>query len=297
MVSKNEAQILQKLAKWEQQAGELPGLAGLYRELLVIQSKAKKELIASRQSPFDSIISQTTINERLAQGSPLLSFSDLSLDWERVKAVFEDVGKVVAKYSPDLSGEIESLKKITSVSPLLQRVVKEWFQGSSLDSIAQANGVDTELLSFVVQTTLKVYLSLYSEALQPKVSQELWLRQYCPICGGKPDFAYLDKERGARWLLCSRCDAEWLFLRLACPYCGSQNQDTLAYFTDDEGLYRLYVCEQCRTYIKAIDLRHTEAEVLLPLERVLTLDMDSQGQEKGYRPGHWGSKQSGYASV
>jgi len=71
-----------------------------------------------------------------------------------------------------------------------------------------------------------------------------------------------------------------------CPYCGTKDQNALAYFADDEGLYRLYVCEQCHTYIKAIDLRHTESEVLLRLERVMTLDLDRQGQEKGYQPGY-----------
>ena len=35
----------------------------------------------------------------------------------------------------------------------------------------------------------------------------------------------------------------------------------------------------------AIDLRRTESQVLLPLERVMTLDMDREGQEKGYKPG------------
>ena len=89
-------------------------------------------------------------------------------------------------------------------------------------------------------------------------------------------------------MLCSRCDAEWLFLRLECPYCGTQNQEALAHFTYEEEphLYRLYVCEECHTYIKAIDLRCTDAEVLLPLERVMTLDMDKQGQEKGYHAGY-----------
>ena len=57
--------------------------------------------------------------------------------------------------------------------------------------------------------------------------------------------------------MCSKCAAEWLFQRLECPYCGTQDQNTLAYFTDDKGLYRLYICEHCRHYLKAIDLRQT----------------------------------------
>jgi formate dehydrogenase maturation protein FdhE len=50
-------------------------------------------------------------------------------------------------------------------------------------------------------------------------------------------------------------------------------------------LYRLYICEECHGYIKGIDLRVKGEEALLPLERVLTLDLDIRGQEKGYEPG------------
>ncbi len=153
--------------------------------------------------------------------------------------------------------------------------------------MATAEGVDCELLGSVIAATLKPFLSAYARLLLPEMNQELWRRRYCPICGGRPNFAYLDKERGARWLVCSRCDAEWLFVRLECPYCGTQNQAALAYFTDEEEscLYRLYVCGECRTYIKAIDLRRTGSEILLPFERVITLDMDRQAQEAGYKPG------------
>lgn len=104
------------------------------------------------------------------------------------------------------------------------------------------------------------------------------------ICGGSTDFAFLDRENGARWLLCARCDTEWRFQRLQCPYCGTQDQNALSYFTAEEGLYRLYVCEQCKRYLKAVDLRQAKAEVLPPLERLYTLDLDRQAQEHGYRP-------------
>ena len=116
------------------------------------------------------------------------------------------------------------------------------------------------------------------------VDQENWRRGFCPVCGGNPDIAFLDTERGARWLVCSRCDAEWVFQRLQCPYCGCTDQNALAYFTDDKGSYRLYVCEQCKHYLKAIDLRQAEEGVLMPLERLFTLDIDRQAQEDGYSP-------------
>ena len=113
---------------------------------------------------------------------------------------------------------------------------------------------------------------------------ESWRRGYCPICGGSPDFSFLEKEEGARWLMCSRCDTQWLFQRLECPYCGTQDQTALAYFTDDKGLYRLYVCDKCKGYLKTVDLRQAESGINIDLERLLTSDIDIQAQESGYRP-------------
>lgn len=107
-------------------------------------------------------------------------------------------------------------------------------------------------------------------------------RRYCPICGGKADFAFLESEMGTRWLCFPRCDAQWVLQRLECRYGATQNQDSLACLTDDEGLYRLYVCEECRRCIKAIDLRCTESDVSLFVECIIKPDIDKQAQEAGY---------------
>jgi FdhE protein len=276
---------LERLREWEQREGQLPGFIKLYRELLNIQSEAKSRITITKPS-----LVKSSVPKRLCYGIPLLSLKDFSPDWNEVRRVFEQIVLWVAKNSEDLSsGEIESLRNIAYNSSVLKKGVRAWYQTHSLTPIARAQGIDVELLSSVVGAALKPVLFAYARLLLPEMDQELWRRGYCPICGGNPDFAFLDKERGARWLLCDRCDTEWLFQRLECPYCGNQNQAALSYFTDDEGVYRLYVCERCRKYIKTIDLRRTESEVLLLLERVLTLDMDKQAQEKGYKPDHSGS--------
>ena len=281
-----EARILQELEEWEKKEGGLPSFVELYRQLLQMQSEAKSDTTVTRPS-----LAQDVIHDRLGEGIPLLLFSDFSPDWGQLQAVFEKIASWAAKDSEDASGELERLRNIARDGSLLREIVGTWYQMQPLTDIATEQGIESELLTSVVEATLKPFLSAYSELLLPEVRQESWRRGYCPVCGGRPDFAYMDKERGARWLLCSRCDAEWLFVRLQCPYCGTQDQDALAYFADEEShLYRLYVCERCRTYIKAIDLRHTESEVPLPLERVMTLDMDRQGQEKGYKPG-WATRQ------
>lgn len=253
----------------------------LYLELITMQVGVNVKTSVCRN---DTTLS--TGRERLKKSLPLLSFEDFSPNWQQVQMLFEQIVAWTGKDSKAPPGESQSLRKISRNIPLLTRLTEAWYLQHSLKDMATTEGVDCELLSSVIAATLKPFLVAYAQLLLPEVDQELWRRRYCPICGGKPDFAYLDKQKGARWLVCFRCDAEWLFQRLECPYCGTQNQAALSYFANEEAyLYRLYVCEQCRTYIKAIDLRRTDSEVLLPLERIMTLDMDRQAQEKGYKPG------------
>jgi FdhE protein len=157
-------------------------------------------------------------------------------------------------------------------------LAEAWYEGSSLDVYWD----NPDILGLILQTAFKPFVSAISENYIKLVDQEQWRRSYCPCCGGNPDFAYLDKERGARFLMCARCDSSWLFQRMECPCCGNQDQNTLAYFSDDSGLYRLYICEKCKNYLKAIDLRKTENQILLPLERLSTLDLDAQASKSGY---------------
>jgi len=279
MSSETEVRVLQKLDELEQKEGELPSFVQLYRQLLRLQSDARTWFIISEPN-----LSQDVISDRLTQGVPLLAFEDLSLDWKQLQGLGQEIIRSVAEDSHCDLKEVETLSNILSQKAELEEVVRVWYEGASLVPIAERHDVDGELLSLVVAATIKPCLAAHSEALLPKVSQESWRRRYCPICGGRPDFAYLDKDKGARWLLCSRCDADWLFQRLECPYCGSQDQDALAYFTDDEWLYRLYICELCKRYLKAIDLRQASSEALLPLERLLSFELDIQARKDGYSP-------------
>jgi len=270
--------IFNKLAEAEQ---PLPQSLEFYRRLLAIQAKVKPSMPAHLLS-----LTETEVSQHLRQGKPLLIWDNLALDWGEVLVLFEEVTSlIVEKLSPD-SEEIEEPNQVATDQVSLEAMAKTWFEvGIPLSESPARDKEIKPLIAGTIYATLQPFLSAYSEKLLPRINQELWHRRYCPVCGGEADFAFLDKERGARWLLCSRCDAEWLFYRLGCPYCGNQNHHSLAYFSDDKGLYRLYVCEQCRRYLKSIDLRKTESEILLPLERILTLDMDRQAGEMGYKVG------------
>ncbi len=277
--SKNE--FFDRLEEEGEKRGLPSRLLEFYRKLLTIQFRSER-LIGN----IDAGLKDKTINERLDSGQPLISVNALALDWSLLNDVYIQVIALFTDY-PDLFGKLpKRLSQPEVHSSLSERVVKAWFKRASLPSTLAVDDNERLVLEAIIHATIQPFLVSQARSLIHSVQQERWRREYCPVCGGKPDFAFLNKDRGARWLLCSRCDAEWLFQRLQCPYCSNKNQKDLSYFTDDAGVYRLYVCERCHKYIKAIDLRYTEADVLLPLERLLTLDLDNQAREKGYQPGH-----------
>jgi FdhE protein len=272
--------ILTKVGEWSQKEGPLPPHIVTYSKVLRLQAEAKSRITVPRP-----VSDKESISGRLRQGTPIVAFEDLSLDWPLVQDLFRSVASVLAEYASSGSGDAAGVERLASDVSKLKRTAEAWYQGQSLSTIAAEDQVNEGLLAAALQGAIHPFLVVHSESMLKMVDQELWRRRYCPICGGKPDFALLDKERGARWLLCSRCDAEWLFQRLECPFCGTQSHDALKYFTNKQELYRLYTCKQCQTYIKAIDLRKTSAEVLLPLERLLTVDLDRQAMEAGFKAG------------
>lgn len=282
MTRRAEPEVLTRLKEEGEKKGLSSRFLEFYGRLWRIQSRIEEKL-----GDINPGLSRETISRRLEQGSPILKFGDLVFDWALFRDTFTDIAAVFADY-PDIFGEIpEGMKRPKSRPSVPKKIVRAWFESAQLPATIAVEDANEYLrLEAIIHAAMKPFLARHSQALLKLVNQERWRRNFCPLCGGRPDFSFLDKESGARRLLCSRCDSEWLFQRLQCPYCGTQDQNALSYFADDKGVYRLYVCEQCHKYIKAIDLRSIKAEVVLPLERVLTLDMDRQAQEKGYQPGY-----------
>ncbi len=261
-----DSKVLSKLDAWEKDSP--PGPIELYIRLMRIQIEAKLQITVQK-----SQLSPDIIAERKSLHVPLLTFGDLDLDWSKMENLFREALLAISEYfdSVDPQSDIP-----------LEDTARAWYEGKPLPKL----GIDTDTLYVALHTALKPFLAAHASALLHEVNQKGWRRGYCPICGGSPNFAFLSKEQeGARWLICARCDAEWLFQRLKCPFCGIEEQKSLAYFTDDKGKYRVYICERCKSYLKAIDLRQEASEVLLPLEWVATLDLDRQAYELGYSAG------------
>jgi len=265
MAKEIDRKVLKKLDEWALQ--ELSGPIELYLRLVRLQTESKSDI----ELP-DVLLPSEIISERLGNAIPLLTFDELVLDWSRIERLFHQVMSVINEYSSTAEPNGIPLKKLA----------RAWYDGKRLSKQA----IDKDTLTVAIHATMKPFLSKHADNLLPLIEQGKWRRGYCPVCGGQPNFAFLSKEQeGARWLLCPRCDANWLFQRLECPFCGNKDQKRLSYRSDDEGVYRLYLCEECKGYLKCLDLRRTQDDVVLQLEWITTLDLDRQACELGYQAG------------
>jgi FdhE protein len=267
--------ILDRLDAIEKEEGSLPRLLELYRKLIQIQTRVGQEL--DKPNPG---LSSEAIHQRTAEGKALITASDFTCDLHLLQDTFRKIAALFGEYADPFNNTAEEFSKLAEID-LTPDFIEAWYNGKHLPS---SDEVSQTLLKELIHAAIKPFLTSYASALTDSIEQEQWRRGYCPVCGGNPDFSFLEKENGARWLLCSRCDTEWLFERLKCPYCNNTDQQKLSYYTSDEGLYRLYVCDNCKHYLKAIDLRNAGPDTLIPLERLLTLEIDVQARHYGYSP-------------
>jgi FdhE protein len=221
---------------------------------------------------------EQALQARLLQGLPLLSFAQLPAEAERFAKLVSNVAQLLIGYDPELVGQTVP----DSPAECLALARQRFEDGQATGSPEEEPG-EVTLVQVSVDLALKPYLEWAAEQVLPHVDQQRWRRGYCPVCGGAPDFATLDAEVGTRHLLCSRCNSQWLYRRLGCPFCETTDHTKLVYYPSEDGVYRLYVCQECRRYLKTIDLRQVGRTVLLPVERVTTVAMDAAARQEGYR--------------
>jgi len=250
---------------------ELAGIIDLYCALLEAQAQVRVEP-GTALDPAEAAA-------RLEQGLPLLSPEALLADGPALADLCERIASIVAEHRPELADAVAAVRAwLNREREHLGALAVEYLREGHI-----GEGEDASVFAFIFDSALYPFLRARALALAPLVEDGAWYRGFCPVCGGEPDFAALDRQGGRRRLLCSHCDSEWTFQRVACPFCSNDDPHRLAYYPSDDGAYRLNVCEACHRYIKTIDLREVAGERLLAVERILTVGMDMAAQKAGYR--------------
>jgi FdhE protein len=264
-------QVGRRLRQEAAKRPELASIIDLYCALLEAQAQARVEPGAA--------LDDEEATARLRQGLPLLAPEALAADGPALADLCDRIASIVAEHQPELADDVAAVRAwLNREREHLGALAVEYLREGRI-----GEGEEDGLLAFIFDSALRPFLRAWAEVLGPLVEDGAWYRGSCPVCGGEPDFAALDRQGGRRRLLCSRCDSEWTFQRVACPFCANDDPRRLAYYPSDDGAYRLNVCEACRRYIKTIDLREVAGDRLLAVERILTVGMDLAAQEAGYR--------------
>jgi formate dehydrogenase maturation protein FdhE len=263
------------LDAFQEVADEDPDLSKyfeFYRTLYEALASAKAGISASLE-----MVDGEALQARLQEGLPMLSFGQLPLEEERFAELASEVAGLLEEHEPGLAGQAPCDDGASCLALARQR-----FEDMQARSSESEDAGEATLDEISVDLALNPYLEWAAEFVLPHVDQQRWRRKYCPVCGGPPDFSYLEQDAGARYLLCSRCSSSWLYRRLGCPFCGTSDHTKVSYYLGDDKAYRLYVCQACLRYLKTMDLRGLARQVQFPVERATTVAMDVAAHEAGY---------------
>ncbi len=276
-ISEGDLQVLRALTAARESHEELTDLLDFYYDLYEVQFQAKAEL----SDP--EVRDEMARRWRLEGGIPQLTFDQLPIEAEPFARLVAQVADVLCRHNPTWHVDLTRWEP-SDLLALAQEVFKTWDTLTAPRSGAgegdAANTGPDRPIALIVGFALAPYLQRAAEVILPHLDLSFWVQSYCPVCGGRPNLALLDQERGDRQLMCSRCAGLWRYSRFGCPFCQSKEKQT--YYPSEDGVYRLYVCPACKQYLKTIDLRQVQRSVYPMVERLLTVGMDLAAQREGY---------------
>jgi FdhE protein len=227
-----------------------------------------------------SAVDESLIDKKMAGGLPLIDFSSGHLDLSKPKEYFLALLNVAEKRVP---GETAALaEKIKDGSFDFEKLVLNSFYMQEDEPPIDVEEDFFDLIELFLEESLRPSLEVVAQKYTDRIARSGWSEGYCPICGKEPKIGQIRGEDG-RFLFCNQCGFEWHYLRIKCPFCGNEEQQSLAYFTvEGDEQYRVDVCNECKRYIKIVDFRESKREPNLDVEDIATLHLDILANEEGY---------------
>ena len=254
--------------------GELLDILG---EILILREEYRRKM-KKVIFPIDEGLMET----KITGGLPLIDFSAGTFDLMEPRQYFTALLEIAEKRAPGETKEV--LQMIQDGSFNFEKMISDSFNSIQDDDLAEDIDDDViDLVDLFLEESLRPALEKVVEKYGKSIAKSGWAEGYCPICGKEPKIGEIREEEGRRFLFCTQCGFEWRFMRIKCPFCGNEEQQTLAYFSiEGEERYRVDVCNECKRYIKTVDFRETKEEANLDVEDIATLHLDMLANEEGY---------------
>lgn len=262
-------------------------LLDILEEILILREEHRRRLTR----PLFAV-DPALIPAKVAGGLPLIDFSVPIADLAEARDYFLALLEIAEKRAPGETTEMA--RRIRSGEIRFADLIYESFNPPPPEETAEAdaegNGTmegaaenSFDLVELFIEESLRPALEAVVERYAEAIRKTEWQEGYCPICGREPKIGEIRDDEGGRYLFCNQCGYEWHYRRIKCPFCGNEEQQTLAYFTiEEDSRYRVDVCNECKRYIKIVDFRQTPGKTDMDVEDIATLHLDMLANDEGY---------------
>lgn len=279
-----------RLNQLRQERSELEEILAFYDKVLAAQQQTQRETAIPEID-----LSEERLRLKVEEGFPLLGRGDFRVDRDSSRELFQRICHLSMAENPVLAAAGKTLLEVMDTKKLdfvkLTTAVLE-NDTKAIEAVANDLDVAIPVVQALTKLSLQPFLLASVQAVAQRAAIDDWHYGYCPVCGGSPAMAALVGEEGKKEALCSFCGHFWQLPRLMCPFCGTDRQEDLRYFHGEgDDLYRVYVCEQCRGYLKVMDTREVGDVGTLAVEDVASGHLDLLAEEEGYErkaPRLWG---------
>ncbi len=268
-------------------------LIDFYEEIFIAQEESKAEL------DLDPIIIKPDMFKlKIDNGISLIDPSEFIIDSKQAKELLIQLCNIAKKRAPHLNDSAEKIiTKLSNnnfeVEPLFSSLLKNDYE--VLKNISKHLDINEDILLFFgfeaispcIQNCSEQLSHYFKSSRDVKQIQEgkesVWKKGTCPICGNIAQMGCFS-QNGEKYLICSFCLHRWKTSRMGCSLCQNREKDKQHYFfNEEEKEYRVDLCDNCKQYVKIVDLRELTRTFYPPLEQLCTIHLDMQAEEQGYR--------------
>ena len=277
-------QIKQAVAALKKLQPTYSDLLNFYEQIFVAQEDSKSQI---NIDPLE--ISEETLALKKKEKFSLIGISEFVVDQDSATALLRQLCQIAETTNNEMAAAAHAIVDAIDDGKLDPHPVFAALlnaEDAYFKQIEKDMGVEKKVLAFMAYNSIKPSVVQCAQQLASYLdSDDPWDKGFCPVCGSSPGLSLFDDE-GQRALFCGFCWHQWAAQRIYCPFCENKDNKSLHYyFSEKEKNYRIDVCDNCKTYLKAIDLRQTGRIIYPPLEFVASLHLDIKAQELGFKSG------------